>query len=82
MTTIRTEVLQAIAWYRHNTSISTIVEDIYGEVEEGYLQEKIDKIVDHGLLFLYCYLDEQHQQKLVDVINARYKGYFEEMGLV
>ena len=78
---IRTEVVQALAWYRHNTSIRQIVEDIYGERAEGYLEEKMGTIVDHGLLYLYCYLDEYHQRNLVEVIDARYGDYLYECGV-
>ena len=80
--TIKPEVIQALAWYRWNTGTFQIIEDIYGTGHhERYLEEKESKLIERGLLFLYCELDGSHQQKLVDAVEAKYADYFAECGV-
>ena len=77
---VKPEVVQALAWYRHNTSIEQIVVDIYGpDHHGGYLEEKEDTLNKQGLLYLYCYLDLHHQRKLTEAVEARYSDYFKEV---
>jgi len=80
--TVKTEVIQALAWYRHNTSTRQIVEDIYGpDHHGGYLEEKEATLNERGLLYLYCYLDGNHQRKLAEAVEKRYAEYFAECGV-
>ena len=79
---VKPEVVQALAWYRHNTSIEQIIVDIYGaDHHGGYLEEKEATLNKHGLLYLYCYLDTPHRRKLTEAVEARYSDYFNEVGV-
>ncbi len=65
------QVMDAIAKYMYNTNYYTIFEDIYGPGHhDSYRDEKVEAM--KSLIRWWGMLDNEHQQRLVDVAIKNY----------
>lgn len=64
--------INRLAWFQHNGFSQEVFQKIFGDGEYGMGNHLWDKflVYDKQILVLWCYLDKDNRQKLVEYFNS------------